>query len=196
MTSLGEGSACKAPGSCASGLGCDATSWTCKILPKQGQACLMGMEACAPGLQCLNYVKGGGTCEPPGGAGADCVKHNNCAAGFACDFGIPGPSGKGGSCVAAPKNGKPCMDGFVCGEGYCSHADGKTVCTAYVALGAPCPGGNECGPGRACVPDAANALRCVVLPALDEPCLFECADDAVCRRKIEPGVCQRALCSR
>ncbi|MCB9740861.1 MAG: hypothetical protein H6747_16465 [Deltaproteobacteria bacterium] len=196
VPALAVGAACKSAGSCGQGLGCDATGWTCKILPAKGESCLMGVESCATGLVCLDYAKGKGSCEPPGQAGSDCVKHNNCAAGLGCDFGTPGPSGKGGSCVAAPANGKACMDGFICAAGYCSHADGKTVCRPFVAVDGLCPGGNECGPGKACVPDGGNVLRCVALPAAGEACLFVCAGDSVCRRKIEPGVCEAAACVR
>lgn len=198
MPALPLGAPCPGAGSCGAAMGCDGTTWTCKALPGEGSPCLMGIEACATGLVCLDFQKGKGTCQAPGGAGSDCVKHTNCAAGFGCDFAKPGPSGKGGSCVVAPANGAPCLDGFVCGQGYCDHAGAKggsssgasqPICRAFAPLGAACPGGHECGPARACVADDAGTLRCVAIPALGQPCLFDCADGAFCRRSIDP-LCQ------
>ncbi len=205
MPALPVGAPCPGPGSCGAEMGCDATTWTCKALPAAGAPCLMGIEPCAAGLVCLDFQKGKGTCQPPGTAGSDCVKHANCAAGFGCDFAKPGPSGKGGSCVVAPANGSPCLDSFICAQGYCDHAGANSggsggaaqpVCHAFAALGGECPGGHECGPGRACVADSAGTLRCVATPALGEPCLFSCVDGAVCRRSIEPGVCVAAICAQ
>ncbi|MGC4119831.1 MAG: hypothetical protein QM765_35700 [Myxococcales bacterium] len=209
------GADCTSAAQCAAGTACDTAAKKCVALPGDGEACL-NASACAAGFGCLD---GPGTCSALGGVGSTCLLGPAgpflCASGAVC--------GDSGSCIADPKEGEPCGIPNACGSGlvcafgpggstcvkpqpegtdcqndicatglFCDFNTGK--CAPSYSAGDACSNGNECGPARTCEPDDLQVLRCQALPAVGEPCFFDCVAGAWCERGMTRPTCQAPLC--
>jgi hypothetical protein len=133
-----EGGPCTRKGSaaeCADNLGCDGAK--CVKLPGAGEAC---EQSCQSGLICS------GTCKPPGAAGSDCPRGNECAENLACQNQKCAPI-----TIAYP--GDTCGTGVNrCDVGLeCFAGELKSTCLTQIPEGGVC-GSNttECQPFLTC----------------------------------------------
>jgi hypothetical protein len=182
----GDGQPCANGAKCAAGLACATDFGDCAPLPGDGAPCAfgpMGPNQCASGLGCLVD-----TCGPMPGAGEACTIDNRCAAPLACDF-----TPQGSVCVTKKPAGGACQNDQVCDTGlHCDYVVG--TCAADHATGAPCKLGNECGASAVCLPSDGLGLACAPMPALGDPCLFDCEAGLFCQATAADAVCVPGLC--
>lgn len=118
---------------CQPGLFCEATTKTCKPLPKEGEAC---STVCSGWLRCDPTAR---VCYAPKtvGEGESCGEASRviCASGLGCDP----SSGVCGPLILAGAN-EACGGRTVCREGQCGGGGdlGPSRCPVVIADGAPC----------------------------------------------------------
>ena len=119
VTTAKLGEACGPTTFCdnAAGLFCGSKN-VCRVPGQTSDYCATDSE-CASGLYCV-----GGTCNPPGGYGAQCTSNKNCKTDFVCDTHSPSPTN--GQCVQKGGSGSscPCLSGFDCVDSICAARGG------------------------------------------------------------------------
>jgi hypothetical protein len=197
----GDGAACDADGSCATGFYCAFAGLNdglgiCRAV-KPGGAC-SGSWGCPRLLACIGAGAGKmGTCQAGRGAGEVCTLQgvdqngrvfHECAASLVCaDSNGSGPhcvagSRLGGRCGALPVTGDilalvPCLEGFC--DDAASTTDPKSgTCRALRARDAGCMADRECAAGLVCGRTAPAAADTCLPPAPPVPIGSTCVPAA------------------
>lgn len=116
--SRGEGQQCSHPAACARGLTCGSgssigpggSSSTCSEVEfgDEGANCGTSTKPCQPGLVCAGFEGlGGGSCQPPLGAGDECIQSPQCEPGLYC-AGVDEEQMQKGSCESQLDSGGSC----------------------------------------------------------------------------------------
>jgi hypothetical protein len=111
---------------CASGLACDAVSFTCVDLVKEGGACVEGHRTCETFTSCASAK-----CTRWGGAGSTCGvsttgEYTSCLSHSFCKTAAGATTG---TCTADLAAGATCGLGDSCGDGNCVNGTCAAACT-------------------------------------------------------------------
>jgi hypothetical protein len=142
---------------------CTGTCVAARAPAQAGESCV-GRE-CADGLACTPDTE---VCVARVGAGGPCVITDECNYGLGCDATTM-------TCAVLPLNDQPCPDN-TCAELGARCLGG--TCTHVGTTGEPCTGLPDCAGGYTC--DVTTTHACQPLPALGQPCTFECSGGAWC----------------
>lgn len=187
---LAAGSGCSVGGPrCAPGTTCRDDGGARRCLAPVGAGGLCSWGGCADGLSC---DRASGTCVPRKTSGT-CAGDEDCAPGFACDWGDAGADRL--TCLVVAGRGEPCGAGAPCGRGWtCT----RGVCGPPPAVGSACASsGSFWDAGASCDAGAYCDLRYRFDASDPGTCMALTRDGGRCEHsgRCRSGVCHDGRCA-